>query len=124
MSLIALKNLSKIYQNDGVETIALNNVSLMIEQGEFVAIMGPSGSGKSTLMHIMGFLDRPSEGQYIFGGQSSEGLDDESLAHLRNEKVGFIFQAFNFRTFAFHCKYAETATRVIDNFCSYQEIAF
>lgn len=95
MSLIVLKNLSKIYQNDGMETIALNNVSLMIEQGEFVAIMGPSGSGKSTLMHIMGFLDRPSEGQYIFGGQSSEGLDDESLAHLRNEKVGFIFQAFN-----------------------------
>ena len=95
MSLIALKNLSKIYQNDGVETIALNNVSLMIEQGEFVAIMGPSGSGKSTLMHIMGFLDRPSRGQYLFDDQSTKGLDDESLAHLRNKKVGFIFQAFN-----------------------------
>ena len=95
MSLIALKNLSKIYQNDGVETIALNSVSLMIEQGEFVAIMGPSGSGKSTLMHIMGFLDRPSEGQYLFDDQSTKGLDDESLAHLRNEKVGFIFQSFN-----------------------------
>ncbi|MDD5626410.1 MAG: ABC transporter ATP-binding protein [Patescibacteria group bacterium] len=95
MSLIALKNLSKIYQNEGVATIALHNINLKIGEGEFVAIMGPSGSGKSTLMHIMGFLDRPSEGQYIFGGQSSEGLDDESLAHLRNEKVGFIFQAFN-----------------------------
>ncbi|MFA4881072.1 MAG: ABC transporter ATP-binding protein [Candidatus Doudnabacteria bacterium] len=95
MSLIALKNLSKIYQNDGVATVALRNINLEIREGEFVAIMGPSGSGKSTLMHIMGFLDRPSEGQYIFGGQSSEGLDDESLAHLRNEKVGFIFQAFN-----------------------------
>jgi len=95
MSLIELKNLSKIYENEGMTTVALHNINLVIKEGEFVAIMGPSGSGKSTLMHIMGFLDRPSKGQYIFDGQSSEGLDDKSLAHLRNKKVGFIFQSFN-----------------------------
>lgn len=95
MALIKLNHLNKVYENEGVKTIALNDINLEIEAGEFVAIMGPSGSGKSTLMHILGFLDRQSEGEYFFVGKNNQDFDDEGLARLRNEKVGFIFQSFN-----------------------------
>lgn len=88
-------NLSKIYKNDSVETVALNQVSFEIAKGEFVAIMGPSGSGKSTLMHILGGLDTPTSGQYILDGHEVNQLRDDDLAEIRNKKIGFVFQAFN-----------------------------
>ena len=92
---IQVKNLSKTYENEGVATQAVCDVSFAIEKGEFVAIMGPSGSGKSTLMQMLGFLDRPSEGEYLFEGKNIQNFSDDELAVIRNEKVGFIFQAFN-----------------------------
>lgn len=93
--IIIVKNLSKIYKTDLLETIALNNVSFQIKEGEFVAIMGPSGSGKSTLMHILGALDKPTQGQYILDGQNINHLSEDELAEIRNRKIGFVFQAFN-----------------------------
>ena len=93
--MIEVKNLRKEYLDDSVKTVALDGVSFNIEQGEFVAIMGPSGSGKSTLMHIMGFLDRPSSGVYKFENQGIEELNDDQLAFIRNNKLGFVFQFFN-----------------------------
>ena len=93
--MIEAKELKKEYRNDSVVTTALDGVSFNIKEGEFVAIMGPSGSGKSTLMHIMGFLDRPSAGDYKFEGQKMEDLTDDELAYIRNEKMGFVFQFFN-----------------------------
>lgn len=93
--MIEVKDLKKEYRNDSVVTTALAGVSFVIDEGEFLAIMGPSGSGKSTLMHIMGFLDRASSGIYKFEGQKMEDLIDDELAYIRNEKMGFIFQFFN-----------------------------
>jgi putative ABC transport system ATP-binding protein len=93
--LIQIKNLKKDYVTGDVVTSVLHGVSFGLDQGEFVAIMGPSGSGKSTLMHILGFLDRLTSGQYIFEGKNTENFNDEDLAHIRNEKVGFVFQSFN-----------------------------
>lgn len=93
--MIVAENLRKEYSDDGVKTVALEGVSFNIEKGEFLAIMGPSGSGKSTLMHVMGFLDRPSSGVYKFENQGIEDLDDDQLAFIRNNKLGFIFQFFN-----------------------------
>lgn len=93
--IIVVKDLSKIYKTDILETVALNNVSFQINQGEFVAIMGPSGSGKSTLMHILGALDKPSSGQYILDGKDVSHLSDDELSEIRNQKIGFVFQAFN-----------------------------
>lgn len=95
MDLIQVKNLTKIFCDDEVETRALGGVSFNIKEGEFVAIMGPSGSGKSTLLHILGFLDKHTGGEYYFDGKKSEDHTDEEMAHLRNKKMGFIFQAFN-----------------------------
>lgn len=93
--LIHIKNLKKNYINDEVVTPVLHNIDLDIAEGEFVAIMGPSGSGKSTLMHILGFLDRPTSGTYDFEGKNTKNFDDDYLAKLRNERVGFVFQSFN-----------------------------
>lgn len=95
MALIEAKNLEKIYGTGDVKTPALKGASFNISKGEFVAIMGPSGSGKSTLMHILGLLDKATKGQYNFDGQNVETLNDNELALLRNEKIGFVFQTFN-----------------------------
>ena len=95
MSLIDVSNLTKNYVNGDVVTPVLRGVSFAIERGEFVAIMGPSGSGKSTLMHILSFLDTLTAGRYLFSGQNVSDLSDLELARMRNEKVGFVFQAFH-----------------------------
>ncbi len=93
--MIQIAGVSKIYNTGDVETRALDNVSFEIKKGEFLAIMGPSGSGKSTLMHILGALDRPTSGKYILDGENVENLDDDKLAEIRNNKIGFVFQSFN-----------------------------
>ena len=93
--MIELRNVRKTYGAGEGETHALYEVSLTIGRGEFVAIMGPSGSGKSTLMHILGFLDTPTAGDYRFMGATVSGLSDDALAGIRSERVSFIFQAFN-----------------------------
>ncbi|MDD5430881.1 MAG: ABC transporter ATP-binding protein [Candidatus Pacebacteria bacterium] len=95
MELIEINNLEKIYADDGVKTPALNGVSFNIKKGEFVAIMGPSGSGKSTLLHILGLLDRPTNGEYFFDGKLVSKHTDEEAARIRNKNMGFIFQTFN-----------------------------
>ncbi|MDD3487642.1 MAG: ABC transporter ATP-binding protein [Candidatus Moranbacteria bacterium] len=93
--LISIKNLCKEYDNEGVVTKALCGASFDIKAGEFVAIMGPSGSGKSTLMQLLGFLDRPTGGRYFFEGKDTKNFTDDQLAYFRNQKIGFVFQAFN-----------------------------
>jgi len=95
MPLIETRDLKKIYSVGETATIALAGVSFNIEEGEFVAIMGPSGSGKSTLLHILGFLDRHSEGRYLFDTKTFDDYSEEEIAHVRNKKMGFVFQSFN-----------------------------
>jgi len=93
--MLKLHNLSKYYRTDEVETVALNSVNIEIESGEFVAIMGPSGCGKSTLLNIIGMLDNPSEGEYVFMGEDVAGYSESQLANIRKQNIGFIFQSFN-----------------------------
>ena len=93
--LIELKKIVKNYYNGDVVTKVLRDIDLSIEEGEFVAIMGPSGSGKSTLMHTIGFLDRPTFGEYFFDGQNTKDFTDDELANIRNNRIGFVFQSFN-----------------------------
>ena len=93
--MIEVKDIKKIYDNGGDKTEALSGVSFTINDGEFVAIMGPSGSGKSTLMHILGALDTPTHGKYFLDGRDVSHFSDDELAHLRRDKIGFVFQSFN-----------------------------
>jgi len=93
--LIQAKNLSKTYASEGVETKALRDADFSVEKGEFLSIMGPSGSGKSTLMQILGFLDHPSTGKYLFEGRDIASFSADELALTRNKKIGFVFQSFN-----------------------------
>src|SRR5882724_1115504 len=95
MALIELRNVSKIYHLGGEEIRALDDVSLDIEGGEFISIIGPSGSGKSTLMHIVGCLDSPSKGSITLDGTQIENATPRELARIRNQKIGFVFQFFN-----------------------------
>ncbi|MFZ5810061.1 MAG: ABC transporter ATP-binding protein [Chloroflexota bacterium] len=92
---IQANNLTKVYKMGTVEVHALCGLSMSVQRGEVVAIMGPSGSGKSTLMNIIGCLDRPTSGEYILDGENVSALKDDQLAEIRNRKVGFVFQSFN-----------------------------
>ena len=93
--MLKLNNLSRSYQTDNIETLALNNVNIEIAKGEFVAIMGPSGCGKSTLLNTIGMLDNPSTGDYIFAGENVAGYSEKQLSEIRKKSIGFIFQNFN-----------------------------
>ena len=95
MSLIETRDLWKTYQMGDEEIHALRGVSISIERGEYVAIMGPSGSGKSTLMNLIGCLDTPSKGTYLLNGKEASQMNDNELARIRNEEIGFVFQTFN-----------------------------
>ena len=94
-NIITIKNIAKIYQVGTEEVHALRDVSLTIDENEYVAIMGPSGSGKSTLMNMLGCLDTPTHGLYNFKGKNVSAMNDNELAQIRNEEIGFVFQTFN-----------------------------
>lgn len=93
--MITLSDITKVYKNGPLEVEALSHISLQIDEGEFVAIMGTSGSGKSTLMNIIGCLDIPTSGTYVLDGQEVQTLDEDELSKVRNRKIGFVFQSFN-----------------------------
>ena len=93
--MIKLEDVEKVFQTKTIETVALNNINIEVEKGEFVAIMGPSGSGKSTLLNIMGLLDEPSKGGIAIDNMPVQSFEDKDLAALRNKKIGFIFQSFH-----------------------------
>lgn len=94
-AMIKLQNVEKVYRTSSIETLALNNINLDVKKGEFISIMGPSGCGKSTLLNIMGLLDEPSKGVIEIDGNRVTKYGDKDLAHLRNQKLGFIFQSFH-----------------------------
>jgi putative ABC transport system ATP-binding protein len=93
--MITLKGINKIYRTDEIETVALENVNLEVEKGEFLSIMGPSGCGKSTLLNIMGLLDLPTSGSIEIEGIQTDNMKDKALAAFRNQKLGFVFQSFH-----------------------------
>jgi putative ABC transport system ATP-binding protein len=93
--LLELRGVTKVYPMGGGEVRALDGVDLAVEAGDFLAVMGPSGSGKSTLLHVLGFLDRPSAGEYLYRGKNASTLSDRELSRIRNREIGFIFQTFN-----------------------------
>ena len=93
--MIRLQQVSKMYRTERVETTALDNINLDVEKGEFISIMGPSGCGKSTLLNLMGLLDEPSQGKVTLDGKTIDRYGDRELAHVRNERLGFIFQQFH-----------------------------
>ena len=95
MNAIELKEINKIYRTDEIETLALENVNLTIEKGEFVSVMGPSGCGKSTLLNIVGLLDDPTSGSVIIDNTTIGKMSDSKLAAFRNSKLGFVFQSFH-----------------------------
>ncbi len=95
MAIINIKDLTKIYRTNEIETVALENVNISIEKGEFVSIMGPSGCGKSTLLNIIGLLDAPTEGSVEIDGRTTNGMSDSALAEFRNRYLGFVFQSFH-----------------------------
>jgi putative ABC transport system ATP-binding protein len=94
-NVVAVRNLRRVYPLAGEQVVALAGVDLTIGSGEFVAVMGPSGSGKSTFMHIVGFLDRPTSGEYLFEGHDVTGFSEDDLADIRSRRLGFVFQAYN-----------------------------
>ncbi|WP_462153521.1 ABC transporter ATP-binding protein [Pseudoalteromonas piscicida] len=93
--MIKLTNLARVFRTQDVETTALNDINLTVNEGEFVAIMGPSGCGKSTLLSILGMLDSPSSGQFEFAGTDIAGYSEKQLSQLRKASIGFVFQSFN-----------------------------
>jgi putative ABC transport system ATP-binding protein len=93
--MVQLEEVSKVYHTDRIETLALDSINVSVGEGEFVSVMGPSGCGKSTLLNLMGLLDEPSSGRIRFDGKNIDGYGDRSVARLRNEKVGFVFQEFH-----------------------------
>ena len=93
--MLQTKNLTKVFTTEEVETTALNNVNLEVQEGEFVAVMGPSGCGKSTLLHIAGMLDNPTNGEYYFMGEEVSRYSEKKRANLRKGNIGFVFQSFN-----------------------------
>jgi len=93
--MITLEQVQKVYQDGFLRVQALRDINLSVQRGEFVTIMGPSGSGKSTLLHILGCLDHPTEGRYLFDGQDVRTFSDRELARTRNKRIGFVFQSFN-----------------------------
>jgi putative ABC transport system ATP-binding protein len=95
MPMINLEGIEKVYRTEKIETLALSNVNLAVEEGEFLAVMGPSGCGKSTLLNIMGLLDAPTKGMVAVGGTQVLTYRDRKLARLRNEQIGFIFQSYH-----------------------------
>ena len=93
--MLSMRDLSRVYRTESVETTALDAINLEIGDGEFVAVMGPSGCGKSTLLNVVGMLDSPTGGSYVFNGQEVAGLPEAKLADVRKRNIGFIFQSFN-----------------------------
>lgn len=93
--MIQLNNIEKLYRTESIETLALSNINLQVQKGEFLSIMGPSGSGKSTLLNIIGLLDKPSAGEILLAGEKLDSYKDRKLAHIRNRKIGFVFQSYH-----------------------------
>ena len=94
-NMIQLENIEKVYRTNRIETVALSNVNLEVKEGEFISIMGPSGSGKSTLLNVIGLLDVPTGGRVNLNGREIKSFSDRSLAHARNDELGFVFQIFH-----------------------------
>ena len=95
MAIIRLENVDKVYRTDEIETLALENVNIEIDKGEFVSVMGPSGCGKSTLLNIIGLLDSPSKGEVTIMNEQTAAMNDARLSAFRNHNIGFVFQSFH-----------------------------